>query len=740
LREIGDAMGEEALQEQVSVILGPGVNIKRSPLCGRNFEYFSEDPLVAGELGAALIEGIQSKGVGTSLKHFAANSQEHARLSSDSVVDERALREIYLSAFERAIKKAAPWTVMCSYNLLNGVYTSQHRTLLTTILRDEWGFQGLVMSDWGATADRPACVAAGLDLEMPGSGPYNDKQIVKAVKKGTLSLADLDASALRVIELILKSQETLNTHRGFRYDPDAHHALARKAAAQSAVLLKNGMLPLAKGRSVALIGTFAKTPRYQGAGSSKIVPTRLDNTFDCLVAAGVDVEYAPGYVLKKFVSVVNSEVPDEAEKHDAPDDLEKDAALIDQAATLAGSKDVAVVFAGLPEEYESEGYDRETLGLPETHNRLIEAVAVANPNTIVVLMAGAPVVMPWEPRVKAVLLAYLSGQGGGIADVLTGSVNPGGKLAETWPRALADTPCAPWFPGRDKTAEYRESIFVGYRYYDTVQKDIAYPFGFGLSYTAFAYSGLTLDKTAFKRGDTLTAVLTVTNTGSRDGAEVIQLYVQSPADSKIFRATKELKGFEKVFLKAGESKTVSFVLDDRSFAYYNAPESCWAIEGGTYTILIGASSQDIRLQADITVQGDGKEAALAYLKDQAPDYFALSKDGLTISAASFAALLGRPIPPSHRDATAPFTPDSTLGDTQGTFLGDLIWKLIHKELDRRYGKTGPSRRFVEQMLFEQPLRSSHMSVKEITPDKAAVLVRLLNSPLGHRRRGISKKV
>jgi beta-glucosidase len=446
------------------------------------------------------------------------------------------------------------------------------------------------------------------------------------------------------------------------------------------------------------------------------------------------VEYAPGYILKKFVSVANSEVPDKAEKREAQDDPKQDTALIAQAALLAGGKDIAVVFAGLPDEYESEGYDRETLDMPETHNRLIEAVAAANPNIIVVLLAGAPVIMPWEPRIKAVLLAYMGGQagGGGIADVLIGVVNPGGKLAETWPRSLADTPCARYFPGRDKTAEYRESIFVGYRYYNKAHKEAAYPFGFGLSYTAFTYSALTVDKNGGALSATLTATMTVTNTGNRDGAETVQLYVQSPADSKIFRAAKELKGFEKVFLKAEESKTVSFVLDARAFAYYNAPESCWAVEGGAYTILIGASSQDIRLQADINVQGDGKEAALAYLKDQAPDYFAFSADGPAISDASFAALLGRPIPPSRRDSAALFTPNSTLGDTQGTFLGDLLWKYVRAELNRRYGASTPSWRFVEQMLFEQPLRSSHMSVKEFTPGKAAVLVKLLNSPLGRR--------
>jgi beta-glucosidase len=740
LRAIGEAMAEEALQEQVSVILGPGVNIKRSPLCGRNFEYFSEDPLVAGELATALIEGIQSKGVGTSLKHFAANSQERARLSNDSVVDERALREIYLAAFERAVKRAAPWTLMCSYNLLNGVYASEHHRLLTEILRDEWGLKGLVMSDWGATANRSAGVAAGLDLEMPGSGAYNERQVVKAVKRGALKRSDLDASVLRVLEIIARSAETREAHRAFRYDVDAHHALARSAAAQSAVLLKNSecVLPLTR-EPIALIGAFAKTPRYQGAGSSKIVPTRLDNAFDALVAAGFDVEYAAGYVLKDFVSVANSEVPDK--QREAPDDPQRETALIEQAALLASGKDVALVFAGLPDEYESEGYDRENMDMPETHTRLIEAVAAVNPNTVVVLLTGAPVLMPWAPRVKAILLAYLGGQAGGsgIVDVLTGVVNPGGKLAETWPRALADTPCAPYYPGRDKTAEYRESIFVGYRYYDTAQQEAAYPFGFGLSYTSFAYSNLTLDKDVFDgngQHGALNATLTVTNSGERDGAEVVQLYVRPPA-STLFRAAKELRGFEKVFLKAGESKAVSFVLDERAFAYYNVPASCWAIEGGVYTLLLGASSRDIRLQADISVSGDGKEAALAFLKEAAPDYFGLSSTCVSgrpvIGDSSFAALLGRPIPLSCRDPASRFTPDSTLGDTQGTFLGDLLWKLIRAELTRRYGASSSSRRFVEQMLFEQPLRSSHMSVKGFTPGKAAMLVKLLNSPLGRRR-------
>jgi beta-glucosidase len=561
--EIGKAMAEEALEQKVSVILGPGVNIKRNPLCGRNFEYFSEDPYTAGEMGAAIIDGIQSKETGTSLKHFAANNQEKARFYNNSVIDERAFREIYLAPFEKAVKKARPWTVMCSYNRINGVQASKNKLLLTGILRDEWGFRGLVMSDWGATSNRVDGVDAGLDLEMPFSGFWNEKQIVRAVRKGTLPAETVDKATLRAVELILKARSALDAHVDFRCDMTAHHALARRASAESAVLLKNesaepggtspsaksGVLPISPGQSIAVIGAFAKNPRYQGAGSSRVNPASLDNAFDALRGLGADAEYAAGYAL-------------------GPESTDIGGALIAEAVLLAGKKDAAVIFAGLPDEYESEGYDRTDMDLPKSHNELIEAVAAANPNTVVVLQLGSPVIMPWASKVRAILVAYLGGQagGGGIADVLLGRVNPGGKLAETWPLSLAGVPSYRYFGG-DKVTEYRESIFAGYRYYDTAGAEPAYPFGHGLSYTGFTYSDLRLNQSRFKPGETVTAGLTVHNSGNYDGAEIVQLYIEREGDSKIFRAKKELKGFEKVFLKSGESTDVNFTLDDRSFAY-----------------------------------------------------------------------------------------------------------------------------------------------------------------------------
>ena len=528
LEEMGKAIGEEALQEGVSVVLGPGVNIKRSPLCGRNFEYFSEDPYLAGEMAAAMVNGLQSVGVGASVKHFAGNNQETRRLTIDTVADERTLREIYFPAFETAVKKAQPWTIMNSYNRLNGTYTAENRWLLTDVLRKEWGFEGLVVTDWGAENDRVAGIKAGGDLEMPTSAGLGAAKIVQAVADGSLTEDELNECVDRVLDLILKGEEN---RKNFLYDKRAHHELARKIAAQSMVLLKNDedILPLKPGQTVAVIGEMARAPRYQGAGSSGINPNQLDNAFEQLMAAGVKVLYAAGY----------------NKKNDTPD-----ARLIGEAAALAKKADVALVFAGLTERYESEGYDRKHMQMPADHNALIEAVARANPNTVVVLQGGSPVEMPWLPYVKGLLNAYLGGQASGAAvtDLLTGKKSPSGKLAETYPRCLADTPCYGNFPGSQKTVEYREGIYVGYRYYDTAEKEVLFPFGFGLSYTQFAYSGLKLSKKKMTDSDTLTVSFKVKNTGKADGAEICQLYVKDE-ESTIYRPEKELKGFRKVFLK-----------------------------------------------------------------------------------------------------------------------------------------------------------------------------------------------
>jgi beta-glucosidase len=714
LKEIGEALGEECLEEGVSVILGPAANIKRSPLCGRNFEYISEDPFLTGETAAALIQGIQSKNVGVSLKHYAANNQEKNRLTNNSVVDERALREIYLAGFEGAVKKARPWTLMSSYNLINGVYAGENKKTLTEILRDEWGFDGIVMSDWGAVSDRVEGVRAGLDLEMPSSGGVNDAKIVEAVKNGKLCLEDLDKAALRLVEFILKARQ--NRKENYKYDRPAHHALARKAAACSAVLLKNdgNILPLGKEKSIAAIGAFAQKPRYQGAGSSHINPNRLDNPLEELNAAGYKTEYAPGYKLGK-------------------EGLAADETLITEAATLAAKKDIALVFAGLPDEYESEGFDRKNMDMSEAHIRLIEEVANANPNTIVVLQCGSPVTLPWASKVKGILLLYLGGEaaGGAVADLISGKVNPSGKLSETWPVKLEDTPCNPWYPGKGKTAEYRESIFVGYRYYDTAGVAPAYPFGYGLSYTQFEYSGFSLDRDSFAPGGVVRARVTIKNTGKTDGDEIVQLYILPPSDSKIMRAKKELKGFEKVHLKAGEEKKVTFVLDGRSFAYYNEKAAAWSVEGGNYTIAVGSSSKELPLKAELRVAGDGRESLLSDLKEKAPEYFAFKGGSFTVSDLSFTALYGKPLPPSERLPGEKFTVNSSLRDFQDHPIGQKLSEMMHRHLAGMV--EGSVSDMFAIMFAEMPLRSllPHLGIK---PD-SATLKALVNSLNGEANPG-----
>ena len=709
LHEIGKALAEECLQERVSVLLGPGINLKRSPLCGRNFEYFSEDPYLAGELAASHVSGVQSKGVGTSLKHFAVNSQETRRLTVNAVVDERALREMYLAAFETVGKRAQPWTIMGAYNQINGAFASENKRLLTTVLREEWGFEGVVVSDWGACNDRVEGVRAGLDLEMPGPARFNDAAIVKAVQDGLLDESELDAVAIRNVELILKGAASLNS--GFTYDVDAHHALARRAAAQSAVLLKNegGILPLAKGADAAVIGAFAQKPRYQGAGSSLINPTRVDTPIAELEMAGLMVTYAEGY--------------DHASGNTSDE-------LIAAACQAAKGKDVAIVYAGLPDCYESEGFDRETLDMPEGHNRLIEEVAKVNPNTVVVLMCGAPVVMPWAARVKAILLAYLGGQavGSAIADLLCGNANPCGKLAETLPTSLSDTPCTRYFPGQAKTVEYRESIFVGYRYYDAAGAEVAYPFGYGLSYTTFEYKDLKLSAGRFAKGDTMTAEVTVTNTGARDGAEIVQLYI-GKEQSVVYRAPKELRGVEKVFLKAGESKTVCFTLCDRSFSYYNTKAADWAIEGGDYTVQIGASSRDIRLTANVVVQGDGRECLLENAYHALPSYFAPAKGGFVAGDAEFETLYGAPVPAGARQPGEPYTMNTTVDELTDTPAGRELYNRLKEQFLKTF--EGVEIDLMTMANFYQfPLRSIHMMTGEdFGRDKMKHEIERLNAQL-----------
>ena len=577
--QMGRAIGSSCQHEELSVVLGPAVNIKRSPLCGRNFEYFSEDPYLAGEMSAAYIAGVQSQNVGTSIKHFAANNQEHRRMSSSSNIDERTLREIYLPAFEISVKKSQPWTVMCSYNRLNGTYASEHPWLLTEVLRDEWGFEGYVMSDWGAVSNRVAGLAAGLDLEMPASGGINDAKIVEAVKNGQLDEAILDRAVERILTINYRYLE--NAKPETPWDKEADHLLSAKIAGECMVLLKNedGILPLSREDDVAFIGEFAEKPRYQGGGSSHINSFKKTSALEA--AEGLKVAYARGY---------------NADADEATDEM------IAEAVETARKAKVAVVFAGLPDAYESEGYDRPHMRMPSCQNRLIEAVAQANPNTVVVLHNGSPVEMPWLPKVKAVLEAYLGGQAVGIATVriLYGDVNPSGHLAETFPVKLSDNPSYLYFGGEGNEADYREGVFVGYRYYDRKDMDVLFPFGHGLSYTTFAYSNLRLSAQRITDQDTLTATVTVTNTGSRAGKTVVQLYVGDPVSS-VFRPVRELKGFEKVELQPGESKDVSFTLCKRAFAYWNTQLHDWYVESGEFTIEIGQSSRSIDVSATVQV-------------------------------------------------------------------------------------------------------------------------------------------
>lgn len=579
LEKMGETLGDECQAEDVSVILGPAVNIKRSPLCGRNFEYFSEDPYLASQMAAAHIKGVQSKNVGTSIKHFAANNQEYRRMSCSSEIDERTFREIYLGAFETAIKEAKPDTVMCSYNKINGEFASENHRLLTEILRDEWGYEGYVMSDWGAVNDRVKGLKAGLELEMPGGNGNTDREIVEAVKNGTLDEEILDTAVERILNIVFKFAD--NRQEG-KFDREEDHKLAGKIAAESMVLLKNeGILPLkAQGQKIAFIGKFADKPRFQGGGSSHINSFKVTSALDA-VKEVAEVTYAQGYDVKE-------------------DKI--DEALLAEAVQTAREADVAVIFAGLPDAFESEGYDRSHMRMPDCQNALISRIAQVQKNVVVVLHNGSPVEMPWADEVKGILEAYLCGEAVGQAevDLLFGKANPCGKLAETIPYQLSDNPSYLFFPGDGRTVEYREGVFVGYRYYDTKEMPVRYPFGYGLSYTTFEYSDLQLSAEEIKDTDTLTVSLKVKNTGNMAGKEIVQLYVADKTGAAS-RPVKELKNFVKVELQPGEEKTVQMQLDKRSFAWYNTQIQDWYAATGKYEILAAASSRDIRLAKTVNV-------------------------------------------------------------------------------------------------------------------------------------------
>ncbi|MBD5153368.1 MAG: glycosyl hydrolase [Oscillibacter sp.] len=632
--KMGETIGDSCQHEQLGVVLGPAVNIKRSPLCGRNFEYFSEDPYLAGEMSAAYINGVQSKNVGTSIKHFAANNQEHRRMSSSSNVDERTLREIYFPAFEISVRKAQPWTVMCSYNRINGVYASENPWLLTDVLRKDWGFEGYVMSDWGAVSNRAAGVAAGLELEMPGSNGINDRKIIAAVKAGELDEKVLDVACERMLNITYRYLE--NAKPETPWDMEADHLLSAQIAGECMVLLKNeGVLPLNKEDAVAFIGEFAAKPRFQGGGSSHINCFKTTSAVEA--AQGLPVTYAQGY------SVADDAATDE---------------MIAEAVKAAKAAKVAVVFAGLPDAYESEGYDRAHMKMPACQNKLIEAVAEANSNTVVVLYNGSPVEMPWLGKVKAVLEAYLGGQAVGIAtvNVLYGDVNPSGHLAETFPVKLSDNPSYLYYGGEGNEAPYPEGIFVGYRYYDKKEMEVLFPFGHGLSYTTFAYSNLRLSADKITDQETVTATVTVTNTGDRAGKTVVQLYV-GDQESTVLRPVRELKGFEKVELQPGESKDVTFTLDKRSFAYWNTQLHDWHVETGAFTVEVGQSSRQIEVSGVVTVESTV----------ELPRHYTVDSIFMDVMADPKAAKAVGPVLAAIQEA---FTPDEDTGEASQEAVSD----------------------------------------------------------------------
>ena len=611
--EVGRALGEETAANRVNVLLGPGLNVKRSPLCGRSFEYFSEDPYLSGKMAAAYVRGIQENGIAACPKHFAVNSQELRRMASNSVLDERTLRELYLTAFEIVVKEAHPKSIMSAYNKVNDIYANENHHLLVDILRKEWGFDGAVVTDWGGSNDHVEGVKNGSTLEMPSPGLGGARKLLKAVAEGSLTEQEIDLRVDELLDLVLSTTAAMEkAPRSF--DEKAHHELAQRAAAESIVLLKNegGILPLKHGKKVALIGDFALTPRYQGAGSSMVNPTKVDSLKDAMEAAELDmVGYCAGY-----------------ERSGKPNK-----AYLDEAVSQAKMADVVILCIGLDESSESEGLDRTHIGIPAVQKQLLDAVTAVNPNVVAVVSAGSVIETDWVEKCRAVVHGYLGGQAGAGAmlEVLTGWQNPCGKLAETIPLRYEDTPAARYFPGKKQNAEYREGLYVGYRYYETANKAVRYPFGYGLSYTTFAYSDLKVnaEKVTF----------TLTNTGSVAGAEIAQLYVAKP-DAAVFRPAKELKGFTKVFLKAGESKTVSIPLDDKIFRYWNVATDGWEVEGGSYQLLVGANVQDIRLTADITLPGTGAPDPYAG-KDLAHYRTAHVQE---VPDAEFEALLGRSIP------------------------------------------------------------------------------------------------
>ena len=684
IHEMGAALGEECRQEKVSILLGPGINIKRSPLGGRNYDYYSEDPYLNGEMAKQHILGVQSQGVGTSLKHYAAGNQEFRRMTINAVVDERALREIYLAGFETIVKDAQPWTVMNAYHILNDVYCSENARILNDILRNEWGFQGFVVSDWGSVNDRVAGLKAGMDLEMPGPSLDNQKAIIAAIKAGQIDTAVLDRAVERILNIVTNAVETFKTD--FTYDKQAHHEIARRVAEEGIILLKNDnqILPIPTNAKVALLGHFAKKPHYQGGGSSLTNAWQVDNLYDEMVKRiGADnVLYSPAFPVK--------------------DNAPTDPALLEEALATAAKADYAVIMVGVAV---SEGGDQPGMKLPDSHIALIEKISATHKNVIVLLSNGNPLEMPWANKMPAILEGYLAGQAGAgaQADILLGNINPSGKIAETFPHKLEDNPSHPNFPGGPSTVEYRESIYVGYRYYDTAKQNVLFPFGHGLSYTAFEYRNLNVHV----QNDSAKVTLKVKNTGKVAGKEALQVYVRD-VESTPFRPSKELKGFAKVHLNPNEEKDVTIELDRRAFAFYDVTQKDWIVEAGDFEILVGASSRDIRLTTTVRVDST-QQASTSADGDSLAPYYALTSS--SIPQTAFASLYGRALPANIQSQKGTFTLNTPIGDMDDTFIGRQLFNLMSSQVKKMFKGTeedNPLIGMVENMLKEMPLRSLGM--------------------------------
>lgn len=700
VEQVGRAIGEECVSQDVQMILGPGINQKRSPLCGRNFEYFSEDPIVSGELGIAMVNGVQSTGTGTSLKHFAVNNQEKRRMTVDALVDERTLFETYLRSFEIVVKKSNPTTVMCAYNKLNGVYCSENKFLLTDILRDNWGFNGLVVSDWGAVHDRVMGMKAGLDLEMPGNHGFHNERIKRAIANGQLTEVELDKTTTKVVEMMLRAQGISSE---ITFDQLASHEIAVDAASQSMVLLKNegNILPINGEASVAIIGEFAKKPRFQGAGSSKINPAYVETPYDSLKKRNINLTYAQGY--------------DTCEK-------DNEGKLIEEAVHMAETCQQVILFVGLPEGYESEGFDREHMKLPAAQTLLIDEVSKVNKQVVVVLIGGAPVELPWQDNVRGILLAYLSGEGMGeaVVRILLGKVNPSGKLAETWPCHLEDTPSYFNFPGDRKQVEYREGIYVGYKYYERAQVPVNFSFGHGLSYTKFQYDNLQVPSKVQVSDKNFSVSFQVKNIGEIDGKETTFIFVKKP-EGKVFFPVKELCEFQKITVSVGQEVQVKMEIDISKIAYYNTVLHDWDVIVGEYEIFVGASSDNLVLSSKFEICGE----EVPY-PARLEEYFSLANKN-DFSKVMFDALYGKEIIRNQSESKRPFTPENTLEDVIHTFVGKIILryakKVMTKSAEAEAGQTG----MLVNMIREMPFFAMAASGDDMLPENVMLgLVDLLN--------------